>query len=231
MRSNNRLPILLFVAGLLLAILLAANLLRGCGGPDSSLKSDRAEDRIEAIDRLADEGSARAEAIARAIQDPDPRVAARAVLALGRVGGTSQAPVLAQAGTDQREVVREAAVTAMGLMGEADQAGALRRTLATDPSSKVRAAAARALGRMRHLESSPALIEALEDESEDVRRLAYASIRRLWGFDFAFDAGGTLAEREKTLRFIRTYWDQLRGARRYEELKAYHAARRQENLR
>ena len=78
--------------------------------------------------------------------------------------------------------------------------------LGSDDSAAVRASAAALLGRQNKWENMPALVAALRDPAETVRRRAYRAIREMLGGSFAFDPAGTPQQREADVRrFERSY--------------------------
>jgi hypothetical protein len=83
----------------------------------------------------------------------------------------------------------------------------------------VRMATARVLGLLSTLEGVPALIDALEDAESSVREAAWLSLTALAGRDIAFDAFAKEAERKKSVRAWREWWEK-EGARALEAERA-----------
>lgn len=160
---------------------------RGAGERRSlrDLRSDKPEVRFAAIRGLEASGSSRAiTAIEQHVQDPDSKVASRAVLALGNLASPETIRQVEQAAADPRVETREAAVVALGRTG-GKRAGAdtqvLIHALESDPSYIVRGAAALALGRLRAKEGLPALLAATSDPSLHVATQAAISATMITG--------------------------------------------------
>jgi hypothetical protein len=75
-----------------------------------------------------------------------------------------------------------------------------------EKAPETRAAAAEALGKFQHWQAMEGLVDALEDESLDVRSSAGMAIRRILGLDYGFRANDPQAERQAAIARIRNGW-------------------------
>ena len=75
-----------------------------------------------------------------------------------------------------------------------------------EKAPETRAAAAEALGKFQHWDAMEGLVEALEDESLEVRNSAGMAVRRILGLDYGFRAKAPLAERQAAIARIRNGW-------------------------
>ncbi len=118
--------------------------------------------------------------IAPLLQDEDDTNRLFAVLALEGLGpeAVEALPALISALEDSDRTVRQWAASAIGSIGHpSDEAlAALTRTLTTDEERVVRANCARALGSLRDPRAIEALIQALDDDADLVRRSAASAI-------------------------------------------------------
>jgi hypothetical protein len=76
----------------------------------------------------------------------------------------------------------------------------------TEKAPETRAVAAEALGKFQHWDAMEGLVEALEDESVEVRSSAGMAIRRILGLDYGFRAKAPPAERQAAIARIRNGW-------------------------
>jgi HEAT repeat protein len=178
------------------------------------LQSQEATDRFAAIRGLEESGSQRAnKAISERVQDPEPKVAGRAVLALGNIGGPANITLLEKGLSDSRPAVREASAVALGRCDPQVPivAAGLIKLLNEDDTAAVRAAAATALGTRKVRDAVPALIEALSDESPDVRSRAGAAIQQISGRAFGFPVYAPPEAREVVIQNIEDWWKQAQA--------------------
>jgi hypothetical protein len=75
-----------------------------------------------------------------------------------------------------------------------------------EKAPETRAVAAQALGKFQHWQAMEGLVEALEDESLEVRSSAGMAIRRILGLDYGFRAKASLEERQAAIARIRDGW-------------------------
>ena len=75
-----------------------------------------------------------------------------------------------------------------------------------EKAPQTRAAAAEALGKFQHWDAMAGLVDALEDESVEVRNSAGMAIRRILGLDYGFRAKAPLEERQAAIARIRSGW-------------------------
>jgi len=118
-------------------------------------------------------------AVAAALADPEPRVAATAAFALGRLGGPDARAALLGALGAPGEELRAEVVAALGAAGP-EAAPGLRAALAAGGPA-ARAQAAEALGILADEASGPALAAALADPDADVRFAALLALSQLHG--------------------------------------------------
>jgi len=75
-----------------------------------------------------------------------------------------------------------------------------------EKAPETRAAAANALGKFQHWDAMEGLVEALEDESVEVRSSAGMAIRSIVGLDYGFRAKAPLSQRQEAIARIRNGW-------------------------
>jgi HEAT repeat protein len=75
-----------------------------------------------------------------------------------------------------------------------------------EKAPETRAAAANALGKFQHWDAMEGLVEALEDESVEVRSSAGMAIRSILGLDYGFRAKAPLSQRQEAIARIRNGW-------------------------
>jgi len=75
-----------------------------------------------------------------------------------------------------------------------------------EKAPQTRAAAAEALGKFQHWDAMAGLVDALEDESVEVRNSAGMAVRRILGLDYGFRAKAPLEERQAAIARIRSGW-------------------------
>ena len=103
----------------------------------------------------------------------------------------------------------------------------LRQVLADSVRPSIRAEAAIGLGATMDVDSMPALLDAMADESPEVRRAAGDAVYRIVGLNAGFLADGPVDEREKSIGMYRNFWDENQDAawgrimRNRQELEVY----------
>jgi MFS family permease len=119
------------------------------------------EERLEAVDRLADIRSPLAvEELVTALDDVSPDVRYHAAQALGAIGDARALPALIAKLTDPAAGIGELAADALGRIGDPSAAAALAGA-ARGPDARVRVAAIRALGHLTGAAEDPAVADAL----------------------------------------------------------------------
>jgi HEAT repeat protein len=116
-----------------------------------------------------------------AAQSPDATVAARAVQALGVVGGAEARDVVRQSMQDSRWEVRQASASAWAKVGNRQNGAPLSGLIQKDPSPQVRRAAVSAADDLKAVDSVPDLIAALDDPDRSVRESAMYSLDHILG--------------------------------------------------
>jgi HEAT repeat protein len=115
------------------------------------------------------------------VEDRDPIVRARAVIALGGLGTLRAARPLMAALDDPSPLVRMQAVRALGRRGPDGAVPELGAVLVNDPDPGVRRVAARTLGRLGSPEAHAALASAAGEADAPVRRqITEALARSAW---------------------------------------------------
>lgn len=136
--------------------------------------------RVEAIERVGEAGTLLAtDEIAKALQDPVPRVRRQAAMALARLQDNRAVHDLVRLIDEHPDLLEEETVDALGLLRDPSAVPTLIRTL-SNPRSILRRAAARALGRIGHdhPEAVNALANAASDRTDpDLRRAALQAMR------------------------------------------------------
>jgi peptidylprolyl isomerase len=144
------------------------------------------------LEAARDAGGGRLAALAA---DGDPIVRARAMLALGRLGGSSSVGSLVQGLGDSETAVRVAAATAIGLTGDPSVIDGLTAKVAAEKDPSVRAAEAFALGMAGDGRGVQPLVGLLGDPSALVRQGAARALGALSirGIDIGPAAAGLAA--------------------------------------
>jgi hypothetical protein len=88
----------------------------------------------------------------------------------------------------------------------------LRQVLADSVRPSIRAEAAIGLGATMDVDSMPELMDAMADESLEVRRAAGDAVYRIVGLNAGFLADGPVDEREKSIGMYRNFWDENKDA-------------------
>ena len=201
-------------AMLIIGALLAVYAFDDEGDALAQINSSDPQQRLKALDRLAERPSKRADAaLVKAFDDPDPRVAGRAVAKVGNWTHRDGLPHVTRALRDPRPEVRAAAVASVGklrLREEVNTAPMIKMLADARQPREVRATAARSLGRMHCWEAMPQLVAALEDPDPRVRGQAGSAIRKILGVDFGFRAKDP--DRQKAVAKIRAMWPSFRQA-------------------
>lgn len=168
----------------------------GCsifGGGDKKdakgVLSPDADVRREAIVSMGDARDHRAVPVLtdRLLKDPDNLVRAAAARALGRMRERDTGPYLVAALKDEDEHVRWEACVALGFVADPATVPDLIKVLGNDPSADCRREAAKSLGTMRQPAGIEALISALADRDEGVRKKSYKALLPLTGQDFGME--------------------------------------------
>ena len=133
-------------------------------GPDERLAFARA---------LADAPVAGARGVlAQLSRDPEAEVRARAVAAVGRLGGADANALVREALADPDDVVRAAALTAVIRLRDHERSPEIRSLLAQDPSFSVRERAALAAGLLDLKDAEPQLVQAMSPANDPSLRAA-----------------------------------------------------------
>jgi HEAT repeat protein len=155
-----------------------------------ALESEDEAKRQAAFEKLADSGSEAVPALMQALDDDDEFVRMTAALSLGLIGQRSEEtiPALVHALGDEEREVREAAAMGLSLFGQ-ETVPPLVQAL-EDADWRVRESAAETLGWIGPdaWNAIPALIQTLEDESQDVSAAVVLALPAITGQDFGGDA-------------------------------------------
>ena len=191
--SRERRPII--IAGIAVILVLFGFLFFRSSG---TVETDPALARIEKLERKKD-----VPGLTQAVNDPDPRVACRALAGLGRVAGPSASATMGQAMTDSRPIVRQTAVLVAGDYGMHDLLGQAVDVLKNDHSPLVRSAAAKCLGKLDDWDGVEPLIAAMNDDDRFVRVAASRSAQEILGFRFNYSPEAPSAMREAQIAQIK----------------------------
>jgi HEAT repeat protein len=194
MLQSSRERLLVFGGAAVILILLGAIFFRGT----PYVEVDPELIKIEKLERHKDVSG-----LIQAAHDPNPRVAARALAALSRVGGDAAEPAFQDSLSDSRPAVRQAALLAIGDGGRHALVGAVVQTLKTDKSAVVRVGAAQALGQLGDWDGVEALVVTLDDTDRFVRQAAGRAIERILGFRVGYNADASPASRQAAIAQIR----------------------------
>ncbi|MCE9551974.1 MAG: HEAT repeat domain-containing protein [Planctomycetes bacterium] len=122
-------------------------------------------------------------------------------------------PSTAEAGSEeeQRAVALAKQITRPLIKGgvQPETAELLRRVLKTSQDSQVRAAIIEGLGKARDPDSVPQFLDAMADDSPEMRKLAGTALERTCGFPRLFKPDAPLAERQEVIARYRKLWDSL----------------------
>lgn len=140
------------------------------------LGSEDGDTRLEAVKSLATSGERKAnEYLIQAIGDPDVRVQAKAISALGDLRANEAVPILVQylSRTTTHAHLKELILAALGKIGDPRAAVSIAELLQRDLEPSTRGTAVFALGEIGAAESeAPLKAIAEKDEDTNVRRLA-----------------------------------------------------------
>ena len=142
------------------------------------------EGRERALERVGSEGTLLAsDEIAKALQDPVPRVRRQAATALAQLRDPRAVVDLVRLIEEHPDLLEEETIEALGTLRDASAVPTLIRTL-RNPRSILRRASARALGRIGHdvPEVVEALAQAAADKTDPDLRRASLQALRLTGF-------------------------------------------------
>ncbi len=156
------------------------------------------------------------ERIAETVRNKDPAVARSGLQALAATIADRPLPpeavkIAESAVQDPRPAVQVAAIQIL----EASTPPApenpavpniVLKAFLAEKAPETRAAAAEALGKFQHWDAMEGLVDALEDESLEVRNSAGMAIRRILGLDYGFRAKAPLADRQAAIARIRNGW-------------------------
>ena len=188
------------------------------GDAVAMLSSDRPVERSRAVANLraAADSPEGLERIAETLRNKDPAVAQSGLQALApTVPDKPLAPeavkVVESAVKDPRPPIQVAAIQIL----EASTPPAptdptvpniVLKAFLAEKAPETRAAAADALGKFQHWDAMESLVDALEDESPDVRNAAGMAVRRILGLDYGFRAKAPPADRQAAVARIRAGW-------------------------
>lgn len=175
-RGGKRRTVLLLAAGAVLLVGIASLCYAMLGTAHVNGATPQA--RIQSIGGLADGGGrGAADAIARAVGDPDASVRAAAVAGLGRFLRPRDRDLIEGTTQDPDPDVRAKAAVVLGRYADERAAERLARVLSGDDSDAVRAGAARALGGCGGSSAIVPLVRAMErDVSPAVRSAAFLGL-------------------------------------------------------
>ena len=181
----------------------------GYGGSATRLaeSADR-EDRLRAIDiaRRKTDGASRG-VLFRLSSDGDLRVAVTATWALGDLPDTTSAEMLQRilSNKGRHPRVRGEAAAALGKFKKLDP-GSLIRALTDERDPQVRAGAARGMLYRRNTKTIPALVGALDDPDERVRRRVIEAIHAMCVMRFPYHPELPAKEQPDAIRKIREFF-------------------------
>lgn len=124
---------------------------------------------------------------------------------------SAAAPQDASPAEEQRAVELANQITRPMLKGgvEPETTALLRQALKGSDDPQVRAAIVAGLGRARDPDCVPQLLDAMADESLEMRKLAGTALERTCGFPRLFQADAPLAQRQEVIARYQKIWDAL----------------------
>jgi len=195
--------------------------------PEVMLNSSNLSQQRDAVAELSASADSAdgIERIAVAARHENPKVACGALRALvaGKAPGKPlpepAVEVVETATRDSRPVVQLTAVqvleaTTPELPEDTTVPEIVLRTFKQAKTPDVRIASANALGKFQYWQAMEPLLDAMEDDSVEVRSAAGMAVRRILGLDYGFRANAMLADRQAVLARLRREW---RSSRRYHE--------------
>lgn len=126
---------------------------------------------------------------------------------------SSSAPPSAAAGSEeeQRAAALASQITRPLLKGgvQPETAELLRKVLKTTQDPQVRVAIISGLGKARDPDSVPQFLDAMADDSPEIRKQAGAALERTCGFPHLFNPDASLAQRQEVITRYRTLWNTI----------------------
>jgi HEAT repeat protein len=172
-------------------------------------RSAGADDRLQAIDRLAERHSGAArDTLTRLTKDPDPQAALSAVRAMGGAPQEYRQTLVEVASGHSQGLVRGEAAAALGNYVGPQRGEHLRlltTMLTSDGDAEARAGAARGLARLAELKTLPQLVQALRDPDQRVRVQAITAIGQITATRFPYRAELPPQQQERTIRDIENH--------------------------
>lgn len=113
--------------------------------------------------------------------------------------------------SEQRAVELAQQITRTMLKGgvEPEDAALLRQVLKDSDDPQVRAAIVAGLAKARDPDSVPQLLDAMEDESLEMRKLAGNAVELTCGFPHLFQPDAPLDQRQAVIARYRNIWDDI----------------------
>jgi HEAT repeat protein len=121
---------------------------------------------------------------------------------LGQIGDRRAAPFLESLLEEPNAYVRAQGVRALGQLADPGQIPNLQQALVDDPVAEVRAEAAWSLGNLRNTTAVTALIEAMQDSSQLVRKGVLSALQYLWTPAAETTVIAALGDGSETVRYV-----------------------------
>lgn len=102
---------------------------------------------------------------------------------------------------------------------DAESVSQMRQVLIESRTPEVRATVATGLGNAREFDSTPALLDAMGDESLLVRKAAAAAVQRMLGWTKDFPADGPIEQRQEVIAEYRDIWARFQDSNLYKVWK------------